>query len=204
VVVCHAATAAALVSHCLSLGPEGLPLMRCVFQGLGAACQHLGVCFHTGSFTHSHDSLQAYRTPDDAPKPLNPCWLYSMLSCPHTRRFDAGGVSIIDFPDGAKQGVGGVVRTHNYTAHLGRWVGPVLSCQRFSKSACCWALVCMTVDLGGVVRTHNYTAHLGRWVGPVVSCQRFSKSACCLALVCMTVDLGGVVRTHNCTSHLGR
>jgi len=29
VVVCHAATAAALVSHCLSLGPEGLPLMRC-------------------------------------------------------------------------------------------------------------------------------------------------------------------------------
>lgn len=29
-VVCHAATAAALVSHCLSLGPEGLPLMRWV------------------------------------------------------------------------------------------------------------------------------------------------------------------------------
>lgn len=28
VVVCHAATAAALVSHCLRLGPEGLPLMR--------------------------------------------------------------------------------------------------------------------------------------------------------------------------------
>ncbi len=30
VVVCHAATAAALVSHCLGLGPEGLPLLRCV------------------------------------------------------------------------------------------------------------------------------------------------------------------------------
>jgi hypothetical protein len=29
VVVCHAATAAALASHCLHLGPEGLPLMRC-------------------------------------------------------------------------------------------------------------------------------------------------------------------------------
>jgi broad specificity phosphatase PhoE len=28
VVVCHAATAAALASHCLHLGPEGLPLMR--------------------------------------------------------------------------------------------------------------------------------------------------------------------------------
>jgi len=35
-------------------------------------------------------------------------------------RFDAGGVSIIDFPDGARQGVGGVLRTQNYTAHLGR------------------------------------------------------------------------------------
>jgi probable phosphoglycerate mutase len=67
VVVCHAATAAALVSHCLSLGPEGLPLMR----------------------------------------------------------FDAGGVSIIDFADGAKHGAGGVVRTHNYTAHLGRWAVPI-------------------------------------------------------------------------------
>jgi hypothetical protein len=42
------------------------------------------------------------------------------VCCCVMRRFDAGGVSIIDFPDGARQGVGGVVRTHNYTAHLGR------------------------------------------------------------------------------------
>ncbi|KAF6263231.1 phosphoglycerate mutase-like protein [Scenedesmus sp. NREL 46B-D3] len=65
VVVCHAATAAALASHCLQLGPEGLPLMR----------------------------------------------------------FDAAGVSIIDFPDGARSG--GVMRCLNYTAHLGRWAVPI-------------------------------------------------------------------------------
>jgi hypothetical protein len=35
-------------------------------------------------------------------------------------RFDAAGVTIIDFPDGTREGVRGVVRTQNYTAHLGR------------------------------------------------------------------------------------
>ncbi|WIA41410.1 hypothetical protein OEZ86_004993 [Tetradesmus obliquus] len=33
------------------------------------------------------------------------------------------GVSIIDFPDGARSG--GVMRCLNYTAHLGRWAVPI-------------------------------------------------------------------------------
>lgn len=39
-------------------------------------------------------------------------------------RHDTGGVSIIDFPDGARTG-DGVVRCVNYSAHLGRWAVPV-------------------------------------------------------------------------------
>jgi hypothetical protein len=50
---------------------------------------------------------------------LRPCCcclllLLLLLCC----RFDAAGVSIIDFPDGARNG--GVMRCLNYTAHLGR------------------------------------------------------------------------------------
>jgi hypothetical protein len=46
--------------------------------------------------------------------------LRRLLCC----RFDAAGVSIIDFPDGARNG--GVMRCLNYTAHLGR-SGPNIS-----------------------------------------------------------------------------
>jgi len=44
-------------------------------------------------------------------------------------RFDNGGVSILDFPDGthtpAPGGGYGNIRTLNYTAHLGRWAVPI-------------------------------------------------------------------------------
>ena len=36
---------------------------------------------------------------------------------------DAGSVSVLDFPDGAKGR--GVIRCINYTAHLGRWSIPI-------------------------------------------------------------------------------
>ncbi|GBF99445.1 2-carboxy-D-arabinitol-1-phosphatase-like [Raphidocelis subcapitata] len=67
VVVAHAAVAAALVCHCLGLGPEGLPLFR----------------------------------------------------------FAAGGVTVVDFPDGPAVPGGGVLRTLNHTAHLGQWAVPI-------------------------------------------------------------------------------
>ena len=65
VVVAHAAVAAALVCHCLGLGPEGLPLFR----------------------------------------------------------FSAAGVTVVDLPGGPQEP--GVVRTLNYTAHLGRFAPPI-------------------------------------------------------------------------------
>lgn len=37
---------------------------------------------------------------------------------------DPGGVTVIDFPDGAAGGQG-VVRCLNYSAHLGRWAVPI-------------------------------------------------------------------------------
>lgn len=47
------------------------------------------------------------------------------LTCSSIGSFnlDTGGISVIDFPDGP-QGRG-IIRCHNYTAHLGRWAVPV-------------------------------------------------------------------------------
>uniref|UniRef100_A0A061QWF0 Putative phosphoglycerate mutase n=1 Tax=Tetraselmis sp. GSL018 TaxID=582737 RepID=A0A061QWF0_9CHLO len=39
-------------------------------------------------------------------------------------RTDPGGITIIDFPDGAEDGRG-VIRCSNYTSHLGRWAVPI-------------------------------------------------------------------------------
>lgn len=49
--------------------------------------------------------------------------VFVLLPC----RFDTGGVTIIDFPDGvvSPSGVPGVLRCLNYTAHLGRWAVPI-------------------------------------------------------------------------------
>lgn len=40
-------------------------------------------------------------------------------------RFAAGGVTVVEFPDGPHAAGGGVLRTLNSTAHLGRWAVPV-------------------------------------------------------------------------------
>jgi len=40
-------------------------------------------------------------------------------------RFAAGGATVIDFPEGPHVPNTGVVRTLNYTAHLGRWAVPI-------------------------------------------------------------------------------
>lgn len=76
----------------------------------------LSSILHVHTHTHLHLHLRLYDRP---------------------HRFDAAGVSIIDFPDGARpqqqQGGGsskglGVLRTHNYTAHLGRYGGCFIAC----------------------------------------------------------------------------
>jgi broad specificity phosphatase PhoE len=65
VVVCHAATAAALVSHCLSLGPEGLPLMRWVQTHLAGGGGTEGrVCVFFGGGACSHSSSACQPLPD--------------------------------------------------------------------------------------------------------------------------------------------